>query len=150
MAQRGLDPKMIVKIHDIVERNFSKMFARLDARLANQAKKVKVEEVGFSDQFVELDAEPTEQLEVVTEDIHNLVEARIEVGFHDHLVESDMETTKHLVVNDPVAVGGELCIAEHGLACIDGDVHVGTNVDFFVANVGFVATGVDSLVTDVN
>ena len=44
MARRGLDPKMIAKIHDIVERNFSKMFARLDAR----AKKVKVEEVGFA------------------------------------------------------------------------------------------------------
>ena len=60
---------MIAKIHDIVERNFSKMFAWLDARLANQAKKVKVVEVGFADQFVELDAKPAEQLEVVAEDI---------------------------------------------------------------------------------
>ena len=70
---------MIVKIHDIVERNFSKMFSRLDAR----AKKVKVEEVGFADQFVELDAEPGKQLEVVAKDIPNLVDAGIEVGFHD-------------------------------------------------------------------
>ena len=27
MALRGLDPKMIAKIHDIVERDFSKMFS---------------------------------------------------------------------------------------------------------------------------
>ena len=172
MARRGLDPKMIAKIHDIVERNFSKMFARLDAR----AKKVKVEEVGFVDQFVEPDTKPTEQLEVFAEGIPNLVDVGVEVGFHDQLVESDMETAehlvmddlvdvggdlnvaKHLVVDDPVAVDGKLCIAEHlivsneiaSLACIDGDLHVGADVEFVVADVGFVATGVDSLVADVN
>ena len=40
-----------------------------------------MEEVGFADQFVELDAEPTEQLEVVAEDIPNLVDVGVEVGF---------------------------------------------------------------------
>ena len=154
MTPRGLDPKMIAKIHDIVEMNFSKMFARLDARLADQAKKVKVEEVGFADQFVELDGDPVEQLEVVAEVIPNLVDAGIEVGFHDQLVESDMETTKNLVMDDPVAVGGELCIVEHlvvsneidgvlSLACVDGNFHV-------VADVELVFVGVDSLVSNVD
>ena len=106
-------------------------------------------EVGFVDQFVEFDTEPTKQPEVV-KDIPNLVDAKMDIGFHDHLVESNMETTEHLVMNDPVAVGGELCIAEHGLVCIDGDLHVGADVEFFVVDVGFVATGVDSLVADVN
>ena len=40
MALRGLDPKMIVKIHDIVERKFSKMSSKLDASLADRGKKV--------------------------------------------------------------------------------------------------------------
>ena len=40
MALRGLDPKTIAKVRDIVERNFSKMFDRFEARLANQTKKV--------------------------------------------------------------------------------------------------------------
>ena len=106
-------------------------------------------EVGFVDQFVESDTEPTEQPKVV-KDIPNLVDAKMDIGFHDQLVESDMETTEHLVVNDLVAVGGELCIAEHGLACIDGDLHVGADVEFFVVDVGFVATGADSLVADLN
>ena len=135
-----------------------------------------MEEVGFADQFVELDAEPAEQLEVVAKDIPNLVDAGTEVGFHDQLVDSDMETAEHLVMDDlvdvggdlnvvdhlamddPVAIGGELCIAEHlvvsneiaGLACIDGDLHVGANVEFFFADMGFVATTVDSQVANVD
>ena len=40
MATRGLDPEMIAKVRDIVERNFSKMYTRFEARLANQTKKV--------------------------------------------------------------------------------------------------------------
>ena len=63
------------KIHDIVERNFFKMFSRLDARLADRDKKVKVEEVGFVDQFVEPDTKPAKQIEVVAEDIPNLVDS---------------------------------------------------------------------------
>ena len=135
-----------------------------------------MEEVGFSDQLVEPDTKLAEQLEVVVEDIPNLVDVGVEVGFHDQLVESDMEiaehlvmddlvdvggdlyVAEHLVVDDPVAVGGELCIAEHlvvsneiaGLACIDGDLHVGADVEFFVVDTGFVATSVDSLISYVN
>ena len=184
MTRRGLDPKMIANIHDIVERNLSKMFAQLEASLADRVKeevrkefrKVKVEEVGFADQFVEPDAEPAKQPEVFAKDISNLVDARTELGFHDQLVEPDMETAEHLVMDDlvdvggdlyvaehlvmddPIAVGGELCIAEHlvvsneiaGLACIDGDVHVGVDVEFVVADARLVATSVDSLVADVN
>ena len=45
--------------------------------------KVKLEEVGFADQFVEPDVEPAEQLEVVAEVIPNLVNVGVEVGFHD-------------------------------------------------------------------
>ena len=40
MAPRGLDPKMITKFHDILEWNFSKMFDRFEARLADRTKKV--------------------------------------------------------------------------------------------------------------
>ena len=40
MAKRGLDPETIAKVHDIVERNFSKMYTRFEARLADQTKKV--------------------------------------------------------------------------------------------------------------
>ena len=40
MALRGLDPKIIANIHDIVERNFSKMSTRLEASLADRGKKV--------------------------------------------------------------------------------------------------------------
>ena len=61
-------------------------------------------------------------------------------------------------MDDPIAVGGELSIAEHlvvsneiaGLACIDGDLHVGADVEFVVADAGFVAIGVDSLVANVD
>ena len=40
MALRGLHPKMIENIHDIVEKKFSNMSTRLDASLADQGKKV--------------------------------------------------------------------------------------------------------------
>ena len=40
MATRGLDPEMIAKVCDIVERNFSKMFDRFEARLADNTMKV--------------------------------------------------------------------------------------------------------------
>ena len=130
-------------------------------------------------------------MEAIAKDIANLVDARMKIGFYDQLVESNMETTEYLVmdglvdfvgdlnvvehlvmddpvaiggdvggdfyiaenlvVDDPVAIGGELCIAEHlvvsneiaGLACIDGDLHIG-------ADAGFFSTGVDSLVSNVD
>ena len=99
-----------------------------------------MEEVGFANQSVEPDTKPAEQLEVVAEDIPNLVDVGMEVGFHDQLVEFDMETAEHLIMDDLVAVGGELCIVEHlvvsneivSLACIDGDLHVGADVEFVV------------------
>ena len=125
---------------------------------------------------MERDAGPAEQLEVVAEDIPNLVDVGVEVGFHDQLVESDMETAEHLVMDDlvdvggdlnvvehlamddPVAIGGELCIAEPlvvsneiaGLVCIDGDLHVGADVEIFVVDMGFFPTTVDSLVANVD
>ena len=40
MALRGLDPKMITNLRDVVERKFSEMSARLDASLADRGKKV--------------------------------------------------------------------------------------------------------------
>ena len=40
MATRGLEPEMIAKVCDIVEKNFSKMYTRFEARLADQTKKV--------------------------------------------------------------------------------------------------------------
>ena len=40
MALRGLDPKMIANLHDIVEKKFSEMSTQLDASLANQGKKM--------------------------------------------------------------------------------------------------------------
>ena len=103
---------------------------------------------------MESDTKSVEQLEVVVEDISNLVDVGTEVGFHVQLVEADMEIAEHLVVDDQVAVGGELCIAKHlvmsneiagivSLACFNGDLHVATNVEFVVASV-------DSLVVDVD
>ena len=38
MALRRLNPKMIVNIHDIVERNLSKKITRLEASLADRVK----------------------------------------------------------------------------------------------------------------
>ena len=104
-------------------------------------------EVGFVDQFMESHTEPAKKLEVVTKDIPYLVDAEMDIGFHDQLVE-------HLVMDDPIAVGGELCAIEHlvvsneiasvvSLACVDGDLHV-------VADVELVLSGVDSLVIDVD
>ena len=40
MALRGLDPKMIVNLHDVVERKFFEMSSRLDTSLADRGKKV--------------------------------------------------------------------------------------------------------------
>ena len=40
MALRGLDPKMIVNLHDIVEKKFSEMSIRLDASLVDRGKKL--------------------------------------------------------------------------------------------------------------
>ena len=40
MALRGLDPKMITNLRDVVERKFSEMSSWLDASLADQGKKV--------------------------------------------------------------------------------------------------------------
>ena len=65
-----------------------------------------------------------------------------------------MEIAEHLVVDDLVAIGGDLCVAEHlvvsneiarvvSLACVDGDLHI-------VSNVELVAVDVDSLVVDVD
>ena len=61
---------------------------------------------------------------------HLVMDDLVDVG-------GDLNVVEHLVVDDLVAIGGELCITEHGLECIDGDLHVGTNVEFFVADVGF-------------
>ena len=124
--------------------------------------KVEVEEVGFVDQFVESNTKPTEQLEAVAKDIPNLADVGMEIGFHDQLVESDMETTEHLVVDDLVDVGGDLYVAEHlvvddpvvvqGELCIAKNLVVTNETDgvngnlHVVADAGFVATGVDSLV----
>ena len=65
-----------------------------------------------------------------------------------------MEIAEHLVMDDPVAIGGELYIVEHlvvsneiadfvSLACVDGDLCIAANVEFFAASV-------DSLVSDVD
>ena len=40
MALRGLEPKMITNIRDVVERNFSEMSTQLDASLVDRGKKV--------------------------------------------------------------------------------------------------------------
>ena len=40
MALRGLDPKMIMNLRDVVERKFSKMSSRLDASLVDRGEKV--------------------------------------------------------------------------------------------------------------
>ena len=59
-----------------------------------------------------------------------------------------------MVIDDLIAIGGELCVIEHlvvrneisgvvSLACVDGDLHV-------VANMELVFTNVDSLFIDVD
>ena len=40
MALRGLDPKMIMNLRDVVERKFFEMSTWLDASLADRGKKV--------------------------------------------------------------------------------------------------------------
>ena len=40
MALRGLDPKMIANLHDIVEKKFSEISTRLNASLVDRGKKV--------------------------------------------------------------------------------------------------------------
>ena len=40
MVLRGLDPKMIINLYDVVERKFSEMFAWVVASLADQAKEM--------------------------------------------------------------------------------------------------------------
>ena len=40
MALRGLDPKMIVNLHDILEKTFSEIYNQLDASVADRGKKV--------------------------------------------------------------------------------------------------------------
>ena len=113
-----------------------------------------MEEVGFVDQFVESDTKLVDKLEVVAEDIPNLVDARMDIGFHDQSIESDMEIEKHLVIDDLIVVGGELCATKHlvvsneiagvaSFSCVDGDLHV-------VSDVELVFSGVDSIVVDVD
>lgn len=51
MALRRLDPEMIAKLHDVVEKNISKTFARLEARLTNQVKERMVESDPSLDKF---------------------------------------------------------------------------------------------------
>ena len=45
-----------------------------------------MEEVGFVNQFLYLDVEPAEQLEVVAKDIPNLIDVGIKIFFHDQYV----------------------------------------------------------------
>ena len=65
-----------------------------------------------------------------------------------------MEIMEHSVVDDPIVVGSGLYVADHlfvsnesvgvvSLECFDGDLHVVSDVEFFVASV-------DSLVIDVD
>ena len=96
---------------------------------------------------MEYDTKPAEQLEVVVEDIPNLVDAGMEIGYHDDLVE-------HLVMDDPIVVGVELCVVGHlvvrleiygvvSSTCFNGDHHVADDVEL-------IFDGVDSLVINVN
>ncbi len=123
-------------------------------RVRRQHGNVEVEEDSFVDQFVEANAEPIEQLDVVVEGILNIVDAGIQICFHDQLVESGIEIVEHLVLDDLVAISGALYVVDHlvvsndivgvvSLACIDGDLHI-------IANVEFVVASVDSLVVDLD
>ena len=51
MDLRILDPKMIEKFYDVVEKNILKTFAWLEARLTNQVKEGKVESDPSRDKF---------------------------------------------------------------------------------------------------
>ena len=77
----------------------------------------------------------------------------MDIGFHDQSIESDMEIAEHLVIDDPVVVGGELCVVEHlvvsneivgvaSLACVDGD-HVVVDVELVFASVVSLVADVD-------
>ena len=85
-------------------------------------------------------------MEIFSEDIPILVDARVEFSFHDQSIRSDMEIIEHLVMDDLLVVGNELCIAKHlvvsneitdvvSLACVLGDLHVTTNMGFVSINV---------------
>ena len=131
-----------------------KKVAWLVRRLVHEIRwhsKVEVEEVSFFDQLMESNIELAEQQEVV-EDIPNFVDDGTEVGFHVQLVKYDMEIAEHLVMDDLVAVGDELCIVEHlfvsneivgvvSFAFMDGDLHVAIDLKFFA---------IGSLVADVD
>ena len=62
---------------------------------------------------MESDTELAKKLEVVAKNIPNLVDAGMDIGFPDQSIEFDMEIVEHLVIDDSVVVGGELCVAEH-------------------------------------
>lgn len=127
---------------------------RLVKRLVHERRWHRRVEVGFVDQFIESDAKPAKQLEVVAKDIPNLFYAGMKCGFHDHLAESDMEIVEHLVVDNLVDVGGELHVVEHlfvrneissvmNLACVDGDLHITMDVEFVDASVDSLVVVVD-------
>ena len=72
-----------------------------------------------------------------------------------------MEILEHLLMDDLVAICGELCIAKHlvvnneiasvvSLACVDGDLHIAADMEFVASDVEFVVAGVDSLIADVD
>ena len=81
-----------------------------------------------------------EKLDVVAKDIPILVDVGTEVGFHNQLAKSDMEIAEHLVMDDPITVGGELCIIEHlvvsneisgflSFSCVIRDLDIIADVD---------------------
>ena len=97
MAQRGLDTEMIVNLHDVVERNFSKMSTQLEASSVDQVKKgVRKEFCSYLWSWSLLI-----QKRVVWS-VKRLVRERIwhgkakveEVGFFYQFVESNTELTK--------------------------------------------------------
>ena len=72
-----------------------------------------------------------------------------------------MEIAENLVMDDPIAVGDEFCVAKHVvvrndiarvviLACVDRDLHISIDVYFVATDVEFVFAGVDSLVSNVD
>ena len=110
MALRGLDPKMIANLHDIVEKKFSKMSTRLDASLADRGKKVIAKfEASLADRVKdEVRKEFRSYLwswsllirKRVVWPVKRLVRekrwhSKVEVGFVDRFVESDIEPTEH-------------------------------------------------------
>ena len=84
---------------------------------------------------MESNIELVEKLKVVAEDIPILFDSGKKVGFHDQLVGLNMEIVEHLVIDDPVAIGGELYVVEHlvvtnemvgveSLEYVDGDLRM--------------------------